>query len=154
MKDLLKNPNIIRITISILIIAIVIYFIVRKYRRNRPPKNIKAETDDGGTLKDKSLTEYEAKRLVERLAKDLYDTTYNWLYQSTNRDLELYKTLNSMSDKDLIIIANLWDSMYYSKHNEKLWEAIDNEYMWFVPFNSKELMRLLKERLKEFDNYR
>jgi hypothetical protein len=154
MKAIFKNPNLILYsTIAIIIVLFVIFLIAKNLSKNKKPSKINIDVDETGTIPENRLSNQQIQNYTNELFEDLYKTKLNpWL--STSRNHNLYEKLNQISDADLIKISNFWDKNYYSKHKEKLFQAIQSEWSFFIPIGTKSLMQSLVSRLKQYENYR
>lgn len=129
-----------------LIALVLIFFMGRSYGKTEPPKaiDIDGQTDTDGYLVS-TITDREINLLTDRLYKDL--DGIHWI--GTSRDEELWYKIVALSDRDLARIVNNWSKNYYSKHKEKLSEAIEDDYF----SNLTPMIEVLVTRIKNIENY-
>jgi hypothetical protein len=133
------NPKqILYITISVVIVAFVLWFVVKRYIKNRKPPQIDIPDDLG------SNNNYNPTAMTDALFNAIQGMS---VYDNTS----IYQQFNSLSDNEMALVMNDWDKRYFSKWNQTLFQAFSKEYFWFT---NKTLMNSIYKRLEKLEQLR
>lgn len=146
MNDFMKNKWVI---IGSLISLILIFFMGKSFGKSEPPAavNIEGQTDTDGYLVS-TLEDRDIRLMTEQLYNDLDGV--NWTFGLSGRDNDLWYRLAALSDRDLVRVINEWYKTFYKKHNEKLSEAIMNDYFYDIA-SIVSSVRLRIEKLEKYN---
>lgn len=116
------------IALAIVAVGVGVYFVVRAIKKSAL-KDIPLPALPEGTVTDPSKginTTEEFKNLARQYADEVFSITNDWFVLDFTKE-KTFKKLWALNNTQLVYVHRVFSTLYYSKNNESMTQAIDSE---------------------------
>lgn len=116
------------VALGVVLVGTAIYFIVRAIKKSAL-KDIPLPELPAGTVTDPKNginTTDDFKNLARQYADEVYSVTNDWFVLDFTKE-KTFKKLWALNDTQLVYVYRVFSTLYYSKNNESMTQAIDAE---------------------------